>query len=111
MTENEKAPWNDLSRNDRSRYEAEMLNYRPPQYTESKSDKKKQMLEIMKKDPMAPQLPKGAYAFYASAKREEIQASYPDMPFGDIIKRVSSSWKELQDEERKVSVASWYIML
>lgn len=103
MTDVEKSPWMELARNDRIRYDAEMANYKPPRYIESGNfDKGEKLKDLMRRDPNAPKQPKGAYVFYASAKREELQATHPDLSFPEVMKQVGASWKGLSLDERKV---------
>ena len=74
-----------------------------------------------KKDPKAPKRPLSAYMFFSQDWRERIKAENPDAGFGELRfklrleaevdnchtgevgKLLGAKWKELDDEEKKVS--------
>lgn len=102
MSDIDRIPWNDMAFADKVRYQEDMLNYSPPKYGGKLSKQKRWINEVLKKDPNAPKVAKGAYTFFSSSKREEVQRMYPDMVFGDIMKKVGASWKALSREDKKV---------
>ena len=105
MSDLEKSPWMELARNDKIRYEAEMMNYKPSRFSDhSFVDRGERLKELIRRDPHAPKQPKGAYVFYASATREELQATHPELQFPELMRRVGASWKALSMDERKVSL-------
>ena len=104
LSELERSPWDDLAKQDKTRFEGDMLAYTPPRYMD-KSDNTGaalQMREAMRKDPNAPKLPKAAYIFFSTAKRMDIQSTYSDIPYAEVMKQVGVLWKNLSAEDRKV---------
>jgi len=59
-----------------------------------------------KKDPKAPKRALSAYMFFSQDWRERIKAENPDAGFGEVGKLLGAKWKEMSDEEKKVSFLS-----
>lgn len=45
-----------------------------------------------------------AYSYYMKDRGAKIKAENPSLSFGEISKKLSSEWKELSDEEKKVLI-------
>eukprot|EP01123_Difflugia_compressa_P010408 TRINITY_DN379_c0_g1_i8.p1 TRINITY_DN379_c0_g1~~TRINITY_DN379_c0_g1_i8.p1 ORF type:complete len:221 (-),score=64.06 TRINITY_DN379_c0_g1_i8:257-919(-) len=63
--------------------------------------KKKATKKKKKKDPNAPKKPATAYMFYSKEQRLVLQEKHKGIKFGDLSKKISASWKELTDEDKK----------
>ena len=46
-------------------------------------------------------MPKSAYNVFVSEVRPKVKAANPQLPFGDISKKVGAIWKELSNEDKK----------
>ena len=46
-------------------------------------------------------MPKSAYNVFVSIVRPKIKAANPQLPFGDVSKKVGALWKELSEEDKK----------
>lgn len=87
----ERAKFEEMSRQDKLRYESERRNYFPPKGTKLKKTK----------DPNAPKRPMSAYLMYANKYRAKVRADNPFASNGETSKILSTMWKELPGDERK----------
>lgn len=67
----------------------------PPQKTEKKEKKIK--------DPNAPKRPASAYIDFQNSMRSKIKADNPDITGTELQAKVSEMWKQMGEEEKKVS--------
>jgi len=102
LPEKEKSKWEKKAKQDKARYDAEMVNYVPPDEESdeggggAKGKKKK-----TKKDPNAPKRNMSAYFLFSNAMRNTIKAQNPDASFGELAKLISQNYKSLPEKERK----------
>eukprot|EP00056_Hartaetosiga_gracilis_P011540 m.175620 g.175620 ORF g.175620 m.175620 type:complete len:228 (+) comp13518_c3_seq13:714-1397(+) len=97
LTDEEKAPYNDLARQDRERYKRDMETYVPtPGYEDSGKRRRRK-----KKDPNAPKKPRSAYFIFAGDRREDIKSQNPDMRVAEIAKKTGAEWRNLSDDQKK----------
>ena len=89
----EREKFEEMARQDKSRYEIEKRNYVPPPGMSLTSKRKK--------DPDAPKRPMSAYLSYANKLRAKVKAENPKGTNGEISKILSSMWKGMSDDERK----------
>ncbi len=57
------------------------------------------------KDPNAPKRPLSAYMYYSQAQRNATKEANPEATFGELGKIMGAAWKELSDDQKKVSTA------
>jgi high mobility group protein B2 len=89
--------WEKKAEQDKLRYQDEMKSYVPaPEYAEPGGKKK------AKKDPNAPKRNMSAYFLYSIDTRPAVKSENPDASFGDIARMISSNFKSLSEDERKV---------
>lgn len=70
------------ARNDKIRYEAEMINYKPPRYAEhGMINKAEKLRNIIWHDPLAPKKPKGAYVFTHPRSKK----THPELQFSNAL--------------------------
>lgn len=85
LTDEERAPWNQMAACDKARFNYEMANYKGP-------------LKVLKgtrqkRDPKAPKRPTPAFLSYSQAKRKEIQTLHPTLRTTEIASLLSKMWK------------------
>jgi len=96
-----KETYNKLSEKDKDRYEKEMKNYTPPDYSDDSDERpKKKARGKSKKDPNAPKAPINAYFYYVREKREGYKAKHPDTKVTEITKALGAKWKEMSEAEK-----------
>ena len=87
MSPEEREIWEEKSRNDKSRYEAEMQVY-----NESRKTKR------TKKDPDAPKRPMSAFLAFSNQRRRALKRDNPHATNADLSKMLSKQWKEATPE-------------
>ena len=92
MSPEEKHVWEEKSSIDKTRYEAEMVEYRATSGRTSK--------QPMFKDLQAPKRPMSAYLAYANSHRGELKKRRPDLSNGELSRLLSKQWKEAPPEVR-----------
>lgn len=89
----EKQKFEEMARQDKTRYDIERKNYKPPPGMSLTSKRKR--------DPDAPKRPMSAYLSYANKLRAKVKSNNPDCSNGEISKILSNMWKGMSDDERK----------
>ncbi|KAM9333315.1 high mobility group protein B1a [Pholidichthys leucotaenia] len=92
MTSKEKGKFEDLAKQDKIRYEKEMMNYTPP-----KGGKRKKKM----KDPNAPKRPPSAFFVFCSDKRPMLKAENPGLTIGEVAKKLGEMWSNISPEEKQ----------
>lgn len=94
----EKAPYELKAKEDKVRYNAEMVGYVPAEAEsgDDEPEKKKR-----KKDPNAPKRPLSAFLIYSGEVRGEVKAKNPSDKIGDVAKKIGIMWGALTDEQKK----------
>jgi len=109
LNDDQKAPFMEMSRQDRTRYDEEMVSYVPPPHLivkmgengseeETLKKKKKQKKE---KDPNAPKKALSAYFIYAGRVRADIRTENPEMAITQVAQVIGEKWRQLSAEDRK----------
>jgi len=83
-----------------------LSHYSPQRKAAEKAEKAPTRNSKSKKDPKAPKRALSAYMFFSQDWRERIKAENPDAGFGEVGKLLGAKWKEMSDEETKVSFLS-----
>jgi len=83
-----------------------LSHYSPQRKAAEKAEKAPTRNSKSKKDPKAPKRALSAYMFFSQDWRERIKAENPDAGFGEVGKLLGAKWKEMSDEEKKVSFLS-----
>ena len=65
-------------------------------YVANKAGKEKK-----EKDPDMPKKPQTSYFLFMNAKRPQVKADEPNLGFGELTKKLTQMWKDLDDEARK----------
>lgn len=88
MTDTEKSKFEDMARQDKLRYDREMMHYNPGRRGK-------------KKDPNAPKRPPSGFFIFCSEHRPKIKAQYPSFGIGDIAKKLGEMWNSLSDASKQ----------
>lgn len=67
-----------------------------------KLSKRQKKLLRKARDPDAPKRPPSAYLLFQNEVRSDMRTRFPEMPYKEVLGKVSEAWKNLSDEERKV---------
>lgn len=112
LSRQEKAYWEGMARNEKTRFALEREAYKGPALGRKLR---------AKKHPNAPKRPMSAFLMYAQQKRRPLQQQNPDMPNADISRLLGELWRnasiaekrpflEREEVERKVykaKMAAW----
>lgn len=93
MTPADRAIWDEKSKADKDRYEAEMLAFKQQQKLHNTVPTKK-----VKKDPDAPKRPMSAFLAFSNQRRAALKRKNPDATNADLSKMLSVAWKEASPE-------------
>lgn len=55
------------------------------------------------RDPNAPKRPPSAYLLFQNEIREDMRQQFKDLSYSDVLGKISEAWKNLTDDQRKVS--------
>ncbi|XP_005808478.1 high mobility group-T protein-like [Xiphophorus maculatus] len=91
MSAKEKGKFEDLAKQDKARYEREMLSYVP-----ARGGKKKKF-----KDPNAPKRPPSAFFIFCSEFRPKVKGENPGLSIGDVAKRLGEMWNSTASEDKQ----------
>ncbi|XP_042355079.1 high mobility group protein B1a [Plectropomus leopardus] len=91
MSAKEKGKFEELARQDKARYEREMMSYVPP-----KGGKKKKY-----KDPNAPKRPPSAFFIFCSEYRPKVKGETPGLSIGDVARRLGEMWNGTASEDKQ----------
>ncbi|XP_068456498.1 high mobility group protein B1-like [Clinocottus analis] len=91
MTLKEKGKFEDLAKQDKVRYEREMMSYVPP-----RGSKKKKF-----KDPNAPKRPPSAFFIFCAEYRPKVKGETPGLTIGDVAKRLGEMWNGTASEDKQ----------
>ncbi|XP_064205486.1 high mobility group protein B3b [Anguilla rostrata] len=91
MSGKEKSRFDDMAKQDKVRYDQEMMTYMPGG---KKGGKKK-------KDPNAPKRPPSGFFLFSSEQRPKIKAQDPSLGIGDVAKRLGEMWNNLTDSSKQ----------
>ncbi|KAK5858604.1 hypothetical protein PBY51_002733 [Eleginops maclovinus] len=91
MSAKEKGKFEDLARQDKVRYESEMMNYVP-----AMGGKKKKF-----KDPNAPKRPPSAFFIFCAEYRPKVKGETPGLTIGDVAKRLGEMWNGTASEDKQ----------
>ncbi|KAJ8266042.1 hypothetical protein GJAV_G00125240 [Gymnothorax javanicus] len=89
MSTKEKSRFEDMAKEDKVRYDQEMMNYHP-----GKKGKKK-------KDPNAPKRPPSGFFLFSSEHRPKIKAQDPSLGIGEVAKKLGEMWNNLSDSSKQ----------
>uniref|UniRef100_A0A8C2G6P2 High mobility group box 3a n=1 Tax=Cyprinus carpio TaxID=7962 RepID=A0A8C2G6P2_CYPCA len=89
MSDKEKSRFDDMAKQDKVRYDQEMMHYMPG----GKRGKKK--------DPNAPKRPASGFFLFCSEHRPQIKAQYPSLGIGDVAKKLGEMWNGLTDATKQ----------
>lgn len=92
MSPKEKTKFEDLAKQDKARYDHEMMSY--PGNQGKKGQKQK-------KDPNAPRRPQSGFFLFCADQRPNIKAQHPSLGIGDVAKRLGEMWNNLSDSEKQ----------
>ena len=92
VSEKDKLRYNNMSVQDKSRYEEESKDYVPPPDLVSSNGKKKRS---------GPKRGLTAYIFFCKDARAQIKIDNPEMPTKDITAELGRRWQELTDKDKK----------
>ncbi|KAI4892367.1 hypothetical protein NFI96_023302 [Prochilodus magdalenae] len=87
MSGKEKSRFEDMAKQDKVRYDQEMMHYT------GKRGKKK--------DPNAPKRPPSGFFIFCSEHRPKIKAQYPHMGIGEVAKKLGEMWNNLTDAHKQ----------
>lgn len=59
------------------------------------------------RDPNAPKRPPSAYLLFQNEIREDMRQQFKDLSYSDVLGKISEAWKNLTDEQRKVSICGY----
>ncbi|KAG5852123.1 high mobility group protein B3a [Anguilla rostrata] len=88
MSVKEKSKFEDMAKQDKVRYDQEMMTYMP-----GKKGKKK--------DPNAPKRPPSGFFIFCSEHRPKIKAQNPSLGIGEVAKKLGESWNNLPDGNKQ----------
>nr|ADX06860.1 high mobility group protein B1 [Sciaenops ocellatus] len=91
MSSKEKGKFEDLARQDKARYEREMMSYVP-----ARGGKKKKY-----KDPNAPKRPPSAFFIFCSEFRPKVKGEAPGLTIGEVAKRLGEMWNGTASEDKQ----------
>lgn len=91
MTGKEKSKFEDLAKQDKARYEREMMSYVP-----ARGGKKKKY-----KDPNAPKRPPSAFFIFCSEFRPKVKGEQPNLTIGEVAKRLGEMWNGTAAEDKQ----------
>nr|XP_046266885.1 high mobility group protein B1a [Scatophagus argus] len=91
MSPKEKSKFEDLAKQDKARYEREMMSYVPV-----KGGKKKKY-----KDPNAPKRPPSAFFIFCSEFRPKVKGESPGLSIGEVAKRLGEMWNGTTSEDKQ----------
>ncbi|KAM6907316.1 high mobility group protein B1a [Xenentodon cancila] len=92
MSAKEKGKFEDMARQDKARYEREMMSYVP-----AKGGKKKKKY----KDPNAPKRPPSAFFIFCSEFRPKVKGESPGLSIGDVAKKLGEMWNSTSSEDKQ----------
>ncbi|XP_059398756.1 high mobility group protein B3b [Carassius carassius] len=90
MSPKEKTKFEDMAKQDKVRYDQEMMSYNP-----GKKGQKQ------KKDPNAPRRPPSGFFLFCAEERPSIKAQNPSLGIGDVAKKLGEMWNNLSDSEKQ----------
>lgn len=90
MTDREKAPYYEMAEEDKSRYETEMLDWRPGQIFQSSEGR----------DPGAPKRYMSSYIFFSNDYRPIVREKDPTLTLPEVSRCLGIAWKNLSAEQR-----------
>ncbi|CAO1629334.1 unnamed protein product [Sympodiomycopsis kandeliae] len=67
-----------------------------------KLSKRQKKLLRKARDPDAPKRPPSAYLLFQNEVRADMREKFPEMPYKEILGKVSEAWKNLSEEDRKI---------
>ncbi|KAJ8416782.1 hypothetical protein AAFF_G00326600 [Aldrovandia affinis] len=88
MSGKEKSKFEDMAKQDKVRYDQEMMTYMP-----GKKGKKK--------DPNAPKRPPSGFFIFCSDHRPKIKAQHPSLGIGEVAKKLGEMWNNLTDGNKQ----------
>jgi hypothetical protein len=91
ITDEDRAKYDALAKEDKERYEREKATYVAPPGTSKKK----------LRDPTAPRRPMSAFLAFANSRRAQVKSEKPDCSNGEISKVLSRMWKEAEVEMKQ----------
>ncbi|XP_029522276.1 high mobility group protein B3a [Oncorhynchus nerka] len=89
MSGKEKGKFEDMAKQDKVRYDNEMMHFAP-------GGKKGR-----KKDPNAPKRPPSGFFIFCADHRPKIKAQHPSLGIGDVAKKLGEQWNNLTDATKQ----------
>lgn len=96
LSSSEKKYWDQMARQDKTRYNNDKKRFADTKLHGGSLVKKLRA----KKHPNAPKRPMSAFLMYAQQQRKVLQAEFPDLPNADISKLLGETWRKLSDGEK-----------
>jgi len=90
MTDREKAPYYEMAEEDKSRYEKQMLDWRPGQIFQGTEGR----------DPGAPKRYMSSYIFFSNDYRPIVREKDPTLTLPEVSRCLGIAWKNLTAEQR-----------
>jgi LSD1 subclass zinc finger protein len=78
-----------------------MMNLAAAPTHDSKHLMNSSALRKKRKDPSAPKRASNAYMIFCKEKRAELKANRPDLPFGQLGKRLGEMWRSMTADEKR----------
>jgi hypothetical protein len=97
LSDKEKKKYNDMSTQDKVRYESDMKDYTPPEGMEP--------VKKGKKERTGPKKPLSGYMWFCDKNREIIKQEMPELKGKDIPTELGRRWKLLTDKEKEPYLA------
>ncbi|KAL5488366.1 hypothetical protein ACEPAI_6474 [Sanghuangporus weigelae] len=60
--------------------------------------------EKKERDPNMPKRPPSAYLLFQNEVREEMKKLYPDLPYIEVLNKISERWSNMNDEQKKMYI-------
>ncbi|KZO94928.1 hypothetical protein CALVIDRAFT_556124 [Calocera viscosa TUFC12733] len=79
---------------------------RPSAATDELEPGKRKRRMKKEKDPLAPKRPASAYLLYQNDKRAEFVEKFKDIPYHEMLSKISESWGKLTDTEKQPYTAA-----
>jgi len=92
LTAPDKVRFEDMAKQDKVRYDREMVHYVPPKGMGKRGKRKK--------DPNAPKRPPSAFFIFCSEHRPGLKVECPNLSIGEIAKRMGELWGKQSAKDR-----------
>ena len=97
-SEETRAKYQEMAKDDKERYNEEMKNYVPA--PDSEEPEKKQKKKRAKKAKDAPKNASSPYIFFCKDERENVKTEMPELTAKEIMTELGNRWKAIKDTEK-----------